>query len=109
MSKISKEYIKNLTYKINGAAIEVPKSLGAGLLESVYHKCMIQELKLRDIDFKTEFIVPIHYKGLNIESDLRCDLFIEELIIVELKSVEKTLPVHEAQLLTYMRLLDSPQ
>ena len=104
----TKLQIKELTYQINGAAIEVHKILGAGLLESVYHKCLIQELKLRSINFQSEVFVPIDYKGIEINTELRCDLFIEDTIVVELKSVDKVLPIHEAQLLTYMNLLESP-
>ena len=109
MERLTKEYIKDLTYQINGAAIEVHKNLGAGLLESVYHKCLVHELNIRNISFKSELIVPIEYKGINFDSDLRCDLFVEDSIVVELKSVEKVLPIHEAQILTYMKLLNSPQ
>jgi len=109
MNKLTKVYIKDLTYKINGAAIEVHKNLGAGLLESVYHKCLMYELNDRNINFKSELIVPIEYKGITFDSDLRCDLFVEGAIVVELKSVEKVLPILEAQILTYMKLLNSPQ
>jgi GxxExxY protein len=109
ISKYTKSYIKDLTYKINGAAIEVHKELGPGLLESVYHKCLKRELELRDIKFKSELIIPIDYKGIAIDSELRCDLFVEDVIVVELKSVEKILPIHQSQLLTYMKLLESPQ
>jgi GxxExxY protein len=109
MKKLTKEYIKELTYQINVAAIEVHKSLGAGLLESVYHKCLAHELNTRNISFKSELIVPIEYKGITFDSDLRCDLFIEDAIVVELKSVEKILPIYESQILTYMKLLNSPQ
>lgn len=109
METLTKEYIKNLTYQINGAAIEVHKSLGAGLLESVYHKCLMHELNCRKISFKSELIVPIEYKGITFDSDLRCDLFIDDTIVVELKSVDKILPIHEAQILTYMKLLNAPQ
>lgn len=109
MEKFTKEYIKDLTYKINGAAIDVHKNLGAGLLESVYHKCLAHELNIRNVNFKSELIVPIEYKGITFDSDLRCDLFVENAIVVELKSVEKVLPIHEAQILTYMKLLNSPQ
>jgi GxxExxY protein len=104
----TKSQIKELTYQINGAAIEVHKALGTGLLESVYHKCLVHELKLRNISFQSEVCVPIDYKGIEINTELRCDLFVEETIVVELKSVEKVLPIHEAQLLTYMNLLESP-
>ncbi len=105
---LTKSQIKELTYQINGAAIEVHKALGPGLLESVYHKCLIHELNQRDISFASELIVPINYKGLELETELRCDLFVENTIVVELKAVEKILPIHEAQLLTYMNLLESP-
>lgn len=105
---LTKTQIKDLTYKINGAAIEVHKSLGPGLLESVYHKCLIHELNIRGISFISELIVPVNYKGLELNTELRCDLFIENSIVVELKAVEKILPIHEAQLLTYMNLLEVP-
>ena len=105
---LTKTQIKDLTYQINGVAIEVHKAIGPGLLESVYHKCMIHELNMRGFSFKTELIVPINYKGLQLDTELRCDLFIEDTIAVELKAVEKILPIHEAQLLTYMNLLEVP-
>lgn len=105
---LTKSQIKDLTYQVNGAAIEVHKALGPGLLESVYHKCLIHELNIREISFTSELIVPVNYKGLQLETELRCDLFIENSIVVELKTVEKLLPIHEAQLLTYMNLLEAP-
>ena len=107
--EVTKSYLKNLVYDVVGAAIEVHKELGPGLLESVYHKCMIKELTLRKIRFQSELIVPVSYKGLKIDTELRCDFFIEDILVVELKSVENILPVHEAQLLTYMKLLNSPE
>ncbi len=106
--RLTKAQIKDLTYQINGAAIEVHKSLGPGLLESVYHKCLAHELNIREISFTSELLVPVNYKGLQLETELRCDLFIENTIVVELKAVEKILPIHEAQLLTYMNLLEAP-
>jgi GxxExxY protein len=106
--RLTRTQIKDLTYQINGAAIEVHKALGPGLLESVYHKCLIHELNLRKISFISEVIVPVNYKGLQLEAELRCDLFVEDTIVVELKTVEKILPIHEAQLLTYMNLLEVP-
>jgi GxxExxY protein len=105
---LSKTYLKDLIYKVNGAAIEVHKTLGPGLLESVYHKCMKKELELRQISFESELKVPLVYKGIDVETELRCDLYIEGILPVELKAVETVLPVHEAQLLTYMQLLDAP-
>jgi GxxExxY protein len=109
MPNITKSYLTDLTNQINGAAIEVHKFLGPGLLESVYHKCLKKELNLRGISFKSELLVPIVFKDLEIETDLRCDLFIENCIVLELKAIEIILPIHHAQLMTYMKLLESPK
>jgi len=98
-----------ITYEVIGAAIEVHKALGPGLLESVYHKCLKKELEVRGINFETELCVPINYKGENVDVDLRCDFFIDNCIIVEIKSVDSIKPIFEAQLLTYMKLLKSPK
>lgn len=106
--EITKTYLKDLIYQVNGAAIEVHKNLGPGLLESIYHRCLEKELSIRDFNFNTEYIIPINYKGLQIDANLRCDLYIEKCLVVELKSVEKVLPIHEAQLLTYMKLMQVP-
>lgn len=97
-----------MTYQVNGAAIEVHKALGPGLLENVYHKCLKHELQLRGIPFQSEMLVPVMYKGVNVQADLRCDLFIENCLVVELKAVEAVLPLFEAQLMTYMKLLKAP-
>ena len=105
---VTRSYLKDLVYKVNGAAIEVHKSLGPGLLESVYHKCMLHELKLRGINFQSEVVVPINYKGLDVEAELRCDILVENILIVELKSVSEIKPIFEAQILTYMKLLEIP-
>jgi GxxExxY protein len=105
---MTKTYLKNLVYQVNGCAIEVHKHLGPGLLESVYHSCLKKELSIREIDFQTELIIPVNYKGLEIEAGLRCDLFVEKNLLVELKAVKKVLPIHEAQLLTYMKLMEIP-
>lgn len=102
---ITKKFLNALSYEIIGVAIEVHKHLGPGLLESVYHSCMQEEFKLRDIPVKSQMIIPIEYKGLDIETVLRCDFFVDDQVVVELKSVEKILPIHEAQLITYMKLL----
>ena len=106
---ITKKYLDELTYSVIGAAIEVHKSLGPGLLESVYHKCLKQELLLCNIKFTSELIVPVHYKGIDIDAELRCDLFIEDILVVELKAVDAIAPIHEAQVITYMILLNSPK
>lgn len=105
---MTKTYLKDLIYQVNGCAIEVHKHLGPGLLESVYHCCLKKELTIRGFDFQTELIIPINYKGLEVEAGLRCDLFVEKTLVVELKAIEKVLPIHEAQLLTYMKLLEVP-
>ena len=98
-----------LTYKIIGCAIEVHKQLGPVLLESVYQKCFIHELCLGNLQFVSQIITPINYKGKVLNADLRADLLVENLIMVELKSMDGILPVHEAQLLTYMKLLQKPK
>ncbi len=106
---LTKSYLKDLTYQINGAAIEVHKFLGPGLLESIYHKCLKKELDSRGISFTSELLVPINFKGLDIDTNLRCDLFIENCIVLELKTVDDFAPIHQAQLLTYMKLLEAPK
>ncbi len=107
--KVTKSYLKDLVYQVNGAAIEVHKALGPGLLESVYHKCLKQELALRGVRYKSELVVPVEYKGLEVNAQLRCDLFVENILVVELKSVEAIMPIFEAQILTYMKLLNVPE
>ncbi len=109
MDLVTKKQLDELTYEIVGSAIEVHKAIGPGLLESVYHNCFKKELSLRKINFKSELAVPLFYKGERLATDLRCDLFIEDLVVVELKAVETMLPIFEAQLLTYMNLLECPK
>jgi GxxExxY protein len=94
---------------IIGAAIQVHKNLGPGLLESVYHRCLEHEFRLREIEYSSELAVPVTYKGLNIDTELRCDFLVENLIVVELKAVNEIIPLYEAQLLTYMKLLKRPK
>jgi GxxExxY protein len=106
---ITKSFLNDLSYKTIGCAIEVHKQLGPGLLESVYLECMKKELFLRGMNFISQLLVPINYKGLLIDADYRLDLLIENSIVVELKAMEGLLPVHEAQLLTYMKLLQKPK
>ena len=107
--EVTKEYLKDLIYKVNGAAIEVHKALGPGLLESVYHKCLKHEFIQRGIHFQSELKVPVNYKGLELDADLRLDFLVENILPVELKAVDEIHPIHEAQLLTYMKLLDKPE
>ena len=106
---ITKKYLDELTYEILGAAIEVHKIMGRGLLESVYHQCLKEELLHRKINFLTEMKIPVLYKNKELELDFRCDLFVEKCLVVELKSVQEMSNEFEAQLLTYMKLLKSPK
>lgn len=105
----TKKHLNEVTYQLIGAAIEVHKELGPGLLESVYEKCYKKELQLRGILFQSQLNVPVSYKGVELDTELRVDLLAEENIVVELKATEAIAPVHEAQLLTYMRLLKKPK
>lgn len=106
---LTQENIDRLSYKIIGCAIEVHKELGPGLLESIYEKCLIKELTLNGLKIKSQISVPIFYKGIEMNCDLRLDILVENLVIVEIKSVETIHPVFEAQLLTYMKLLQMPK
>jgi GxxExxY protein len=106
---MTQKYLDNLTYSIIGAAIEVHKIMGRGLLESVYHQCLKEELTLRNINFVSEMKIPIIYKEKELESDFRCDLFVENAVIVELKSTLNSHPIFEAKLLNYMNLIKSPK
>ncbi len=106
---ITKKYLDELTYEIIGSAIEVHKIIGRGLLESVYHQCLKEELNHRKINFLTEMKVPVIYKEKLLDLDFRCDLYVENSIVVELKAVQDIVPAYEAQLLTYMKLLKCPK
>ena len=96
--------INQLSSKIIGAAIEVHKTLGPGLLESTYEKCLCYELKLRGIPFTNQVSLPVVYKGKHLDCRYQMDLVVENTIILELKSCEKVEPIHQAQLLTYLKL-----
>jgi GxxExxY protein len=106
---ITQKYLDELTYEIIGSAIEAHKTMGRGLLENIYHHCLIEELTVRKINFSTEMKIPVFYKDKELKIDFKCDLFIENCLVVELKSVSEINPVHKAQLLTYMKLLKSPK
>jgi GxxExxY protein len=95
--------VSELTKRIIGAAIEVHRTLGPGLLESAYEKCLCRELTLREMHFQRQVLLPIEYKGVRLEASYRIDLLIEN-VVVEVKSVTAIEPVHEAQILTYMRM-----
>jgi GxxExxY protein len=97
-------HVNVLTSEIIGAAIEVHRHLGPGLLESVYVGCLIRELGLRQIPFKRELSLPLIYKGVHLGSGYRLDLLVADAVVVEVKAVENLTPIHEAQLLTYLKL-----
>jgi GxxExxY protein len=97
-------YQQELTGQILGAAIEVHKQLGPGLLESTYQACLCHELELRGISFECQKPLPLEYKGIRLECGYRIDLLVAGSVIVEIKSVEGLAPIHEAQLLTYLKL-----
>lgn len=106
---ITQIYIDQLTYKIIGCAIEVHKELGPGLLESIYEKCLIHELKLNGFDVKNQMSIPLFYKGIDMDCNLRFDILVNDLVVVELKSVVTMHPIFEAVLMTYMKLLRKPK
>ena len=97
-------HVNVLTREIIGAAIEVHRHLGPGLLESAYQQCLAKELELRGIPYQSEWPLPLEYKGLRIDYGYRVDFLVANSVVVETKAVEAIAPVHEAQLLTYMRL-----
>ena len=92
------------TNAVIGAAIEVHRTIGPGVLESTYHKCLRRELSLRGVPFKSEVKLPLEYKGIILDHAYVIDLLVNDAVVVELKCVSKLLPIHECQLLTYMRL-----
>jgi GxxExxY protein len=88
-----------------GAAIEVHRQLGPGLLESAYEACLCRELFLRGLNFERQIELPLNYRGMAVQCGYRLDLIVERMVIVEVKSVPRALPVHRAQILTYLKLL----
>jgi len=101
---LKKDERDELTHKIIGACIEVHRHLGPGLLESAYEECVCHELYLRKLHFRRQAALPVSYKSLNLDCGYRMDIVVEEQVLLELKAVEKLLPIHEAQLLTYLKL-----
>jgi len=108
LGTVQKLRYEELTKEIIGGAIEVHKAVGPGLLEGVYEECLCHELKLRNLNFERQILVPVTYKGVTLDCGYRLDLLIEGTVILELKSVDRIHPIFEAQLLTYMRLLQKP-
>jgi GxxExxY protein len=106
---ITQKSVNDLSYKIVGSAIEVHKELGPGLLEIIYEKALLQELETTGFKVVSQKQIPVNYKGKSIDCNLRLDLLVEDLVIVELKAIEKMLPLFQAQLLTYLKLLKKPK
>ena len=102
---ITQSYLTDLTYRINGACIEVHKILGPGLLEKVYHEALKEEFALREINFQSELKIEISYKGKKLNCDYKCDFLIENAIVLEIKSVKCFDDIHRAKLLNYMSIL----
>lgn len=95
-----------MTQQIIGAAIDVHREIGPGLLESVYEACLAHEMSLRKLPFESQKQVLVRYKGVQLSSDLRADFIVDGRVVVELKAVDEVLPVHRAQIMTYMRLAE---
>ncbi|WP_026978887.1 GxxExxY protein [Flavobacterium tegetincola] len=106
---MTQKEVTQLSYEITGLAIAVHKTLGPGLLESIYERCLKYELESNGYDVKQQLTIKVEYKDIEFESELKIDLLVNDCVIVELKTVESILPIHEAQLLTYMKLLRKPQ
>ncbi len=109
MRRLTKNHINELTYEIIGAAIEVHKQMGPGLLEKIYEACMIRELNLMNIKVKSQESIPIVYKGVELDIDIRFDLLVDDCIIVELKSVKEMIPLFDAQVISYANLKRVPK
>ena len=96
--------INDLSSSIIGAAIEVHRALGPGLLESAYEQCLARELSLRDIPFQQQKALPVHYKGTQLDCGYRLDFLVADMVVVEVKAIDTLLPIHQAQLLSYLKL-----
>ena len=106
---MTQKSLNDLSHRIVGAAIEVHKELGPGLLESIYEKCLTHLLRESGLHLVTQQKVPLIFRGLHLDCDLRFDLLVEDCIIVEIKAIDSLMPIHEAQLLTYLKLLEKPK
>jgi GxxExxY protein len=106
---MTQKYLNELTFAIVGVAIEIHKELGPGLLESVYEKCMTHLLKDRGLIVNSQQKVPLNFKGIYLDCDLRFDLMVENAIILEIKAIDYIQPIHCSQLLTYLRLMEKPK
>ena len=106
---MTKKEVTQLSYEITGLAIKVHKEIGSGLMESVYEKCLKFELEHNGYQVRQQVKIPLVYKEIKLETDFRLDLLVNDTIVIEIKSIEHVLPIHQAQLLTYMKLLKKPQ
>lgn len=106
---MKKSELNQLSYDIIACAITVHKALGPGLLESVYEQCLVHELELKGFNVMQQIKVPISYKDISLESIIRADLLVNKQVVVELKTVSEILPIHKAQTLSYMKLLNCPK
>lgn len=107
--KLSQDHVNNIAYRLVGCAIEVHKELGPGLLEGLYEECLIMELINSGLDVKCQKLIVPTYKGVDCATRLRYDLLVEDCVLVENKSVEHLHPIHQAQLMSYMKLLKVPK
>ncbi len=106
---ITQKYVNDIAYRIVGCAIEVHKALGPGLLESVYEECLLEELKINGLEVSSQQKVPLIYRGKVLKSELRLDILVNDLVVVELKAVEQLIPIYKAQLLSYLKLSQKPK
>ena len=106
---MNKKYLDSLSYNVVGAAIEVHKTIGPGLLSEVYLECMKRELDLRGIRYMSKVRVPVEFKGVKLSTELWCDLFLDRCVSVTVLSSTAIAPIHSAQMLTYMSLLGAPK
>ncbi|MGV8829000.1 MAG: GxxExxY protein [Breznakibacter sp.] len=100
------ERYNDLSQHILDAAIRVHREMGPGLLEGIYEACMLKELELRQINAEAQVYLPLFYRGIELKKDFRIDILVEEKIVLELKAVDQILPVHEAQIISYLKLAD---
>ena len=106
---MTKEFVDKISYEVVGAAINVHKKMGRGLMESVYHECMKEELNKKKLKYFTELTIPVFYDEKKLAVRFRCDLFVENCLVVELKAITRFVLEHEAKLLNHMRLLKAPK
>ncbi len=106
---ITQKYVNQIAYRIVGCAMEVHKALGPGLLESVYEECLLEELRINGLSVNSQQKVPLVYRDKVLKSELRLDILVNDLVVVELKAVEQLMPIFKAQLLSYLKLSQKPK